>query len=157
MVFFFSAYIRGSAASTNLISETVFDIIGIVVVFSRFLIQNIRFVLVFMAFFELFEWVYSGDEVAYVKLELLDLRDSLNELSLSQGYYIYFIICCFKLIILYLYYALHLIILIFMQIGIYFILSFWLFFFLYTSFIKLTTDYYFIKKFNICFWKKYGF
>jgi hypothetical protein len=52
------------------------------------------------------------------------------------------------LIATYLYYALHLIILIFMQIGIYFILSFWLFFFLYTSFIKITTDYYFINKFN---------
>lgn len=121
---FFSAYIRGSAASINLISETVFDVIGVIVVFSRFLIQNIRFVLVFMAFFELFEWVYSGEEVAYMKLELLDLRDSLSELCLSQNYHLFFVICCFKLVALYLYYALHLIILIFMQIGIYFILSF---------------------------------
>ena len=121
---FFSVYIRGSAASINLISETVFDVIGVIVVFSRFLIQNIRFVLVFMAFFELFEWVYSGDEVAYMKLELLDLRDSLSELCLSQNYHLFFVICCFKLVALYLYYALHLIILIFMQIGIYFILSF---------------------------------
>lgn len=154
---FFSAYIRGSAASINLISETVFDVIGVIVVFSRFLIQNIRFVLVFMAFFELFEWVYSGDEVAYMKLELLDLRDSLSELCLSQNYHLFFVICCFKLVALYLYYALHLIILIFMQIGIYFILSFWLFFFLYTSFIKLTTDYYFIKKFNICYKKRHRY
>lgn len=52
---FFASYIRGSASSVNLISEAVFDIIGVVVVFSRFIIQNIRFVLVFMAFFELFE------------------------------------------------------------------------------------------------------
>jgi hypothetical protein len=145
---FFSAYIRGSAASINLISESVFDIIGVVVVFSRFIIQNIRFVLVFMAFFELFEWVYSGDEVSYVKAEIIEFSNYLNESHLNQDEYIlYFIFFYFKIFMLYIYYALHLIILIFMQIGIYFILSFWLFFFLYTSFIKLTTDYYFINKF----------
>ncbi len=120
---FFSAYIRGSAASINLISESVFDIIGVVVVFSRFIIQNIRFVLVFMAFFELFEWVYSGDEVSYVKAEIIEFSNYLNESHLNQDDYIlYFIFFYFKIFMLYIYYALHLIILIFMQIGIYFIL-----------------------------------
>ncbi len=146
---FFASYIRGSAASANLVSEAIFDIIGVIVVFSRFIIQNIRFVLVFMAFFELFEWIYTGEEVLHIRNDLLDYSEYFFNLEIKQSaHYWYFLTFFIKLIATYLYYALHLIILIFMQIGIYFILSFWLFFFLYTSFIKITTDYYFINKFN---------
>jgi hypothetical protein len=49
---------------------------------------------------------------------------------------------------IYLYHLLHLIIVSFMQIGVYLMVSFWLFFFLYTSFFKLTTDSYFSVKRN---------
>ena len=144
---FFAAYIRGAASSTNLISESIFDLIGVIVVFSRFVIQNIRFVLVFVAFFELFEWVYMSLDIKILINTLTLFTPNTNSLDYSINSSMWYILILIsKIIVLYTYYTLHLIILIFMQIGIYFIVSFWLFFFLYTSFIKLTTDFYFIQK-----------
>jgi len=49
------AYIRGSASSGNLIKEVVFDMISTFTVFIRFIIQNIRFLFIFSAIFELLE------------------------------------------------------------------------------------------------------
>lgn len=51
----FGMYVRGAASSSNLVVEAFFDIIGVIIVFTRFVVQNIRFLLVFVAFFELFE------------------------------------------------------------------------------------------------------
>lgn len=82
---FFASYIRGSAASANLVSEAIFDIIGVIVVFSRFIIQNIRFVLVFMAFFELFEWIYTGEEVLHIRNDLLDYSEYFFNLEIKQS------------------------------------------------------------------------
>lgn len=49
------AYIRGSASSTSLFKELLFDIISTFTVFIRFVIQNIRFLFIFSAIFELLE------------------------------------------------------------------------------------------------------
>ena len=51
----FGIYARGAASSSNLLVEAFFDIIGVIIIFTRFIVQNIRFLLVFVAFFELFE------------------------------------------------------------------------------------------------------
>jgi len=48
-------YVRGAANSSNLVVEAFFDIIGVIIIFTRFIVQNIRFLLVFVAFFEIFE------------------------------------------------------------------------------------------------------
>jgi hypothetical protein len=48
-------YLRGAGSSSNLVVEAFFDIIGVIIIFTRFVVQNIRFLLVFVAFFELFE------------------------------------------------------------------------------------------------------
>jgi len=48
-------YVRGAASSSNLIVEAFFDTIGVIIIFTRFIVQNIRFLMVFVAFFELFE------------------------------------------------------------------------------------------------------
>jgi hypothetical protein len=48
-------YIRGAASSTNLVIEAFFDLIGVIIIFTRFIVQNIRFLMVFVALFELFE------------------------------------------------------------------------------------------------------
>jgi hypothetical protein len=51
----FGMYIRGAASSTNLIVEAFFDLIGVIIIFTRFIVQNIRFLMIFVALFELFE------------------------------------------------------------------------------------------------------
>ncbi len=140
----FSMYVRGSASSSNLIVEAFFDIIGVIIIFTRFIVQNIRFVLVFVAYFELFEWTTTTMNYSYLMTFY-----SFDELmiSISHSNSIWEIaIYTFKTILVYLYHLLHLVIVSFMQIGVFLMVSFWLFFFLYTSFFKITLDTYFIKK-----------
>jgi hypothetical protein len=51
------SYIRGVGKSGQIVFECLLDLIAMLVVFIRFLIQNIRFVLIFLAYFELFEFL----------------------------------------------------------------------------------------------------
>jgi hypothetical protein len=51
----FSVYVKGTGTSSVLFKEVLFDIISTFIVFIRFLIQNIRFLFIFLAIFELFE------------------------------------------------------------------------------------------------------
>jgi hypothetical protein len=48
-------YVRGAASSKNLLVEAFFDIMGVIIIFTRFIVQNIRFVMVFAAYLEFFE------------------------------------------------------------------------------------------------------
>ncbi len=145
----FGMYVRGAASSSNLIAEAFFDIIGVIIIFTRFIVQNIRFLLVFVAFFELFEWIFSSTDTAYVLKLNYDLANSIDLFTNFSAFNIYaFIICWTKTFLVYFYHLLHLIIVSFMQIGVYLMVSFWLFFFLYTSFFKLATDSYFSVRRN---------
>lgn len=146
----FGMYIRGAASSSNLIIEIFFDIIGIVIIFTRFIVQNIRFLMVFIAFFEIFEWSFSSVDVNYILQFNLNVVKAINlHANLNFGNLVAFVVISLKISIIYLYHLLHLIIVSFMQIGVYLMVSFWLFFFLYTSFFKMTTDSYFQNKRNL--------
>ena len=146
----FGMYVRGASSSSNLVVEAFFDIIGVIIIFTRFIVQNIRFLLVFVAFFELFEWVSVSFETSYL------IKASTPFSSLEKSYsmfepktlFISLIVVC-KTIFIYIYHLLHLIIVSFMKIGVYLMVSFWLFFFLYTSFFKSTIDNYFFIKRNV--------
>jgi hypothetical protein len=143
----FSMYVRGAASSTNLIVETFFDLIGVIIIFTRFIVQNIRFLMVFVALFELFEWTFGSNDLTYILQFNLNLYNSINFFSTVTPTSIFiFVISTLKIGVMYLYHLLHLIIVSFMQIGVYLMVSFWLFFFLYTSFFKLTSDNYFYAK-----------
>jgi hypothetical protein len=118
-------YVRGAASSKNLIVEAFFDIIGVIIIFTRFIVQNIRFLMVFVAYFELFEWVFGSNQVNFV------LNYNLNYLSNTQLFsslnatsIITLVICSLKVVVIYLYHLLHLIIVSFMQIGVYLMVSF---------------------------------
>ena len=146
----FAMYVRGAASSSNLVVEAFFDVIGVIIIFTRFIVQNIRFLMVFVAFFELFEWTFSSTETSYILQFHLDMCNNINFYTmLESGKFYSYTILLLKTAIVYLYHLLHLIIVSFMQIGVYLMVSFWLFFFLYTSFFKLTTDSYFSVKRNL--------
>lgn len=146
----FGMYVRGAASSSNLVVEAFFDTIGVIIIFTRFVVQNIRFLMVFVAFFELFEWSATSLETTYVLQFNLSMYNSMNFFtSLESKSLFMYIILSIKTMFIYLYHLLHLIIVSFMQIGVYLMVSFWLFFFLYTSFFKLTTDSYFSVKRNL--------
>lgn len=87
-------YVRGAASSSNLIAEAFFDIIGVIIIFTRFIVQNIRFLLVFVAFFELFEWIFSSTDTAYVLKLNYDLANSIDLFTNFSAFNMYaFIIC----------------------------------------------------------------
>lgn len=133
----FGMYVRGAASSSNLIVEAFFDIIGVIIIFTRFIVQNIRFLLVFVAFFELFEWAATSVETNYF-IELytpFQTQAGVTSLSESKALFVLFI-NFFKTVFIYLYHLLHLVIVSFMQIGVYLMVSFWLFFFYTLLFLK---------------------
>lgn len=148
----FTTYIRGASSSSNLIVECVFDIIGTLVVFTRFVVQNIRFVLIFFAYFELFEWTYNSSLIKSLN-EIFNFNNQNTSTILSnlgvldtKSIFVYFATVIIS-IISYLYYLVHLLILVFVQVTIYLLISFWLFFFFYTSFtINKTEKLFLVKK-----------
>jgi hypothetical protein len=146
----FTIYVRGAGGSTNIVIEILFDLIGVLVVFTRFVVQNIRFVLIFSAYFELFEWVYSSPFINFLD-ELVTVGNSgaaqqaVTAITLDSTFYFYLLTFLFELIG-YAYYFVHLLILLFIQLGAYFLISFWLFFFFYTCFFATKEEKYFFYK-----------
>ena len=140
----FVQYVRGAGRSTSLMFETLLDFISVSVIMIRFFIQNIRFVFIFFAFFELYEFVYDKIDVLFRNAGLSFTTFGDTIMQAQDGWHMYELV--FQLIsqwFAYLYYLGHLTLLFIVQLGIYFILSFWLFFFLYTTFLLQPHEKYF--------------
>ena len=133
----FVMYVRGSGRSTSLSFETMLDFVSVSVIMIRFLIQNIRFVFIFAAFFELYE--YSTSLVGNFTLNSACGFD----VQTSNEYWLHVWSSLLVQWILYIYYLGHLTVLFLAQLSIYFALSFWLFFFLYTTFTANAHESYF--------------
>lgn len=145
----FANYIRGAGNSTSLIIEIIYDLLATSIIFIRFIVQNIRFVLIFAAYIELFEWVYNSQTSSYF-FGSFDSKFSILSSNLTNIHGVYiFSILVFDLV-LYFYYTLHLLFILILQLAAYFLISFWLFFFFYTSFFLTTHEkHFFYKKWNI--------
>ncbi len=145
------AYIRGSASSTNLIKELLFDIIATFTVFIRFVVQNIRFFFIFSAIFELLEWIFSSTSSFFFINNLYNYNlffnfSDLNHSTSNSTFNLLFI-NSIMFVIFYFYYTLHLIFLLLVQITIYIGISIWLFFFLYsTKFLGKYEKFFILKK-----------
>ena len=136
-------YVRGSGRTTSLLFEAMLDFVSVAVIMIRFLIQNIRFVFIFSAFFELYEFIY--DKFYYDSV--LGLTTNITTSGSTSYLYWYEFVSHFILQwILYIYYLGHLTLLFIAQLSIYFALSFWLFFFLYTTFTLENHERYFLIK-----------
>lgn len=147
----FFVYIRGSASSSSLIKELLFDIISTATVFIRFVIQNIRFLFIFSAIFELLEWVFSNNSGLFIINSYTNnnvfVNFSLQDYFFSNKSINLIIVNSIMFIILYFYYFLHLLFLLLVQITIYIGISVWLFFFLYsTKFLGKYEKFFIFKK-----------
>lgn len=147
----FFVYIRGSSSSNSLIKELLFDIISTFTVFIRFIIQNIRFLFIFLAILELLEWVFSNNSslflINYYTNNNLFVNMSSNDYFFSTKNFNILIINSILFLILYFYYFLHLLFLLVVQITIYVGISIWLFFFLYsTKFLGKYEKFFSLKK-----------
>lgn len=132
----FPIYVRGVGKSTSIFIESFLDIIAIGVMFSRFLIQNFRLVLVFAAFFELSEYIYVACDFTGSSLLVKLLSFNMVNSDLNAHIYWYDWVSDFLTAqILLIYYWGHLVIVFISQLINYFLLSFYLFYFLYTTFV----------------------
>jgi hypothetical protein len=148
----FFVYIRGSASSSSLIKELLFDIISTATVFIRFVIQNIRFLFIFSAIFELLEWVFSNNSslflINYYTNNNIFVNFNVQDYLTSTKNFNILIVNSILFIILYFYYFLHLLFLLLVQITIYIGISVWLFFFLYSTKFLGKYEKFFISKKN---------
>lgn len=139
-------FIRGSAKRSNFFVETTLDAISVSVIIIRFFVQNIRFVFIMLAFFELYEYILdthvTTGQVWNSRITWGEFTSYVSTYGISFG-------VCLKLITswgLYLYYLGHLTGVFMIQLSVYFVLSFWLYFFLYTSFFFNFDEKYFFYK-----------
>jgi hypothetical protein len=143
-------YIKGSSISNNLVKELLFDIISVTIIFIRFLIQNIRFLFIFLAIFELLEWIFANNELFVLNNYFSNnifVNNSIFNYNLSNKNINLLLINSLLFIIFYFYYFLHLLFLLLVQIIIYIGISSWLFFFLYsTKFLGKYEKFFIIKK-----------
>jgi len=150
--FYFFSYIRGSASSGNFLKELLFDLISTFTIFIRFIIQNIRFLFIFSAIFELLEWIFTINSNIFFIFNT-DNKDFLFNLSninyvFNTANFNLLIINLIMFVILYFYYTLHLLFLLLVQIVIYIGISSWLFFFLYsTKFLNKHEKFFIYKKY----------
>ena len=146
----FAQYIRGSGRSTSLIFETLLDFVAVSVIVIRFFVQNIRFVFIFVGFFEYYEFIVANEQPLYY-LALPEITwEGYWAGNYSNLYWFEFLFQLFTQVILYLYYVGHLTITYIAQLAIFIILSFWIFFFLYTTFsLPSAEKFFFFKRYAL--------
>lgn len=121
----YSHYLRGVGRGDSLFIEVLLDLIGTLVVFIRFSVQNIRFILIFLAYFELYEFIA---EIVF-SFPTKPFTFTLSYQSWISGAYNHmcwfnFNFAVFWTIVYGVYYIGHLTILYLVQVGIYVFLSF---------------------------------
>ena len=143
----FVQYIRGSAKSTLLFFETLLDFVSVSVIIIRFFVQNIRFVFIFVGFFEYFEFIESKIQpLSHIVLPYISWDDYWAG-KFNNWYWFEILFQLISQSVMYIYYIGHFIITYIAQLSIYLILSFWIFFFLYTTFsLPSKEKYFFFKK-----------
>lgn len=131
----FVTYVRGHGRTRSIFYEAILDIVSVSIIFLRFLVQNMRFIFIFLTFFELYEFIYAN--LAPVTTFTTNFSNYYWSEAITALIYTYG---------LYLYYLGHSTIIFISQLSVYFALSFWLFFFLYTTFTLESSEKYFFNK-----------
>lgn len=142
----FAQYVRGAGKSTSFLFEAILDFVSVSVIIMRFFIQNIRFVFIFIGFFEYYEYVYNSQQA------IIDIMQyKLTWEGYCSGLYknwssLALVSQLLYQTLLYLFYVGHLTLTYISQLTVFIILSFWVFFFLYTTFTLPSADKFFFFK-----------
>ena len=135
----FPVYLRGSSTTTILFLEFMYDVLASSIMFIRLIVQSIRFVLMFFAFFECYEFFVNN---IYIVKNYYFFTDFNSFSSFLYNFLIFFT----NFIIFYLYNIGHLMTTILSHFFAYLILVFWFFSFLYTTFFEDKFENYFKLK-----------
>lgn len=143
----FLQYLRGVTRTSSMLFESFLDLVSTISMYLRFFIQNIRFFFIFLAFFECYEFIYVtlARDFSFINVTCLNFDLSNYSLFFTELNEAVITTLLIKLALL-LYYVGHLSITFVAQIANYFVLSFWLFFFLYTSFSYEKGESYFLNQ-----------
>lgn len=145
----FLQYIRGAARTPSLLFESFLDLISTISIYLRFFIQNVRFFFIFLAFFECYEFIYLTIYRDFSLLNIFVVNLTSNNFAVFINNFNETVLTALVIkLFLFFYYTGHLIITFVGQIANYFLLSFWLFFFLYTAFSLEKQETYFSSKRN---------
>ena len=142
----FPQYIRGASRSVRFVFESLLDFVSVSVIIIRFFVQNVRFVFIFIAFFEFYEFSIELQRSSGVNLIPHATWQSYWDGQLDNWYTSEILIGLVSQFVMYLYYVGHLTITYIAQLAIFVILSFWIFFFLYTTFTLPSSEKYFFYK-----------
>lgn len=129
-------YLRGSSNTTIFLLEFMYDILATIIMYIRLLVQNVRFIFMFFAFFECYEFFLNFIFI----LKSYNIYDN-NYSILLQVYSLLLLLLNF--IIFYLYTIGHLVLIIISHFFAYLVLIFWFFNFLYTTFLQEKLEIYF--------------
>lgn len=132
----FPVYLRGASTTTILFLEFMYDVLAASIMFIRLIVQSIRFILMFFAFFECYEFFINS--IFIVKNFYFTVP--VNSLS---GFIYNFLIFFTNFVVFYLYNVGHLMTTILSHFFAYLILVFWFFSFLYTTFLEDKFENYF--------------
>lgn len=143
---YFVMYLKGSANSSTILIEAVFDYIAVCVFYTRLVVQGVRLVLMLATF------VGLNEVITYFSynLEELFINDSFEDLKQynEEASFTYFIVFKLSISLMYwLYELMHTFFVLTVQFGAFFAMVFWLFLFLYTFFVSEKLEV-FIKEFR---------
>lgn len=147
---FSSNYLRGSSSSTLIIFEFIYDCIAIFILYIRIVIQNLRFIFIFVSCLEVNELAFGvGANLNFWIFNEEIFSISLYDNSWAPYFYNkYFLVRLPIYIIAGSYYVLHMLFIIISNTSAYLFLVFWLYLFLYTCFFTQKFENYLKKQTN---------
>lgn len=136
---FYSVYLRGSSNTTLFFLEFMYDVLATTIMYIRLFVQNVRFILMFFAFFECYEFF---NNTIFITKNYYNFNTNS---SIFYNFY-YLLSTTINFVIFYLYNIGHLMYTIISHFFAYLILVFWFFSFLYTTFLQEKLELFFCKK-----------
>lgn len=144
---FFLGYLRGVGSGLSLLVELMFDYIGVIIFYTRILVQGVRLVLMLFTYISMhdavLEFSFRTELWSNNSVLLSDSEKSFGDL----GIFSYLI--CFKLpasIFYWIYEIFHTFFVVTVQFIAFFAIVFWLFLFLYSFFVLEQQESYFFEK-----------
>jgi len=134
----FPVFLRGAGNTTIFFLEFMYDILATTIMYIRLIVQNVRFLLMFFAFFECYEFFFNY-------IFIIKTNYFFNFTFYLNSDFFSLVLHFLNFIVFFIYNIFHLLYTIVSHFFAYLILVFWFFSFLYTTFLSEKLEYYFKK------------
>lgn len=143
--------INGCSNTSFYLKEILFDCLACFIIFTRFIVQNIRLILITSLLVEYIEYISLCNNNAIINYIIYNnnffINFNINNFDFSISNFCFFFINSIWFLLINCYYFLHLLVIFFVQLIVYICVCLWLFFFLYSSkFFQKHEQFIFYKK-----------